>query len=364
MRDHIASDVLSFDFNRQGGNIANLGIEDQSGTVINPLHAAPWINGAEELPDHLALAERQLEGDFFCAPFGGNPGLPIHGWTANGDWEPADKDHDSSGGGLQTISYRLKQQVQGAAAVKTFRLRAGHRFLYQSHMLTGGTGHVPVAHHAMIRIIPGARLSFSPKQFGTTPKDPLETERERGFSMLAYPQTFTSPGQVRTVEGHNVDIRTYPFANNHEDIVVLAEAAGSRIGWSAALAIESGFLFFAVKDATTLPETILWMSNGGRKYAPWSGRHTGVLGIEEAATACHDTGEFASAGSPSRHGLVRGVKLEPGRSIEIRYGFGAVRPPGGWTEVADIQVSATTIRLVDISGDALTLPFDGAHFGL
>ena len=49
---------------------------------------------------------------------------------------------------------------------------------------------------------------------------------------------------------------------------------------------------------------------------------------------------------------------------DIRYGFGAIAVPPGWTEVADIQPFKSILVLRDIGGDAITLPFDGTHFGL
>ena len=179
--------------------------------------------------------------------------------------------------------------------------------------------------------------------------------------MFAYPQRFRSLSRIRTAAGKEVDARDYPFDQGHEDIVVLAEA-GSRIGWSAALAREDGFLFFALKDARRLPETVLCMSNGGRHYAPWLGRHSCVLGIEEVATSCHANGRFESTAEVSEEGLATGLVLG-GDDLDIAYGFGAIPAPPGWTEIADIQPSRALLVLRDIGGDTITLPFDGTHFG-
>lgn len=359
--DHIAVDTVAFDFNRHGGNLMNFVIRAEGGAAIRPLHTAPWVDEAGQLAEDIPLVERQLSGDFFCAPFGASAGPPIHGWTANGNWQQIgteDKD------GSVTKEYRLTEQVSGASVTKSLTLRSGHRFLYQRHRFDGGSGHLPVAHHAMIRVPGGARLSFSEKQFGVTPNAPLETNPEGGHSMLAYPQRFGDLGAVRTSDGKTVDAGTYPFSKSHEDIVVLANNKDAAIGWSAALAEQDGFLFFAIKEATALPETILWMSNGGRRYAPWLGRHTCVLGIEEAATSCHQNSEFSSTGETSESGLATGMTLQPSAVQEVRYGFGAIPAPEGWTEVAGIRIDKTSITLLDVGGDTVTLPFDGAHFGI
>ena len=347
-------------FDPQGGRIDDMMIETGGReTPLRPLHRAPWADHPEDLPEAIAPVERHLAGDFFCAPFGNQPGQPIHGWTANGTWVPGSIETDH--GGALTARYRLDRTVQGARVDKLLTLRPDHPFLYQIHHFEGGSGHLPVAHHAMIRVPGGARLSFSRKRFGLTPNEPLESDPARGRSRLAYPQRFEMLSQVATANGAMIDATRYPFDNSHEDIVVLAEAEPG-IAWSSALAADDGFLFFAVKDSRYLPETILWMSHGGRDYAPWLGRHTHVLGIEEAATSCHVNGHFTSAAGPDDHGLTMGLTL--GGTIEIRYGFGAIPAPSGWARVSDIRIGRETLTLVDIGGDSRTLPFDGAHFGI
>lgn len=359
--DRLCVDGITVDFNPSGGVIADLAIERGS-KVLRPLHRAPWVDSGEDLPEKLALVEKQLAGDFFCAPFGARPGGPIHGWTANGLWQRI----AAHGGadGQSTAHYRLEKNIQGATVEKTLTLQAGHPFLYQRHEFTGGSGHMPIAHHAMVHVPGGARLSFSRKAFGVTPQEPLESDPARGRSILAYPRRFGTLEALELTEGELVNARHYPFAERHEDMLVLAGDPSDTIGWSAVLAPRDGFLLFAVKDARLLPETMLWMSNGGRDYPPWSGRHMAVLGIEEAATACHETGRFDSTGAASRHGLSTGLTLAPDRSTSIAYGFGAVPAPTGWTEVADIHVTANTLTLSDVGGGEVTLPFNGGHFGI
>ena len=360
--DHIASDCVALDFNRIGGNLQNVVFTSGDGAEVRPLHTAPWVEDAASLPKEIALVERQLSGDFFCAPFGAGEGLPIHGWTANGSWQPDGTREETDGG--RSHSYRLRETVQGASVTKTLTVRPGHPFIYQRHRFEGGAGHLPAGHHAMIRVPGGARLSFSKKRFGVTPDSELESNPARGRSILKYPQEFSHLDQVRGADDIDLDIRHYPFSSSHEDLVVLAEDPEFKIGWSAALAAEDGFLFFAIKDAAALPETVLWMSHGGRDYAPWLGRHTYVLGIEEIASSCHDNGTFSSAADLSRAGLAQGLCLGEGSATEIAYGFGAIAAPAGWTEIADIKVGTSSISLIDVSGDKITLPFNGAHFDL
>ena len=355
--DRISTKGISVRFDPQGGVIDDVAIEID-GRTLHPMHRAPWLAPGETLPGDIAPVERKLAGDFFCAPFGrSGPDTPIHGPAANGNW----------GGGAQSVAagdavtarYELAEAIHGARLVKEIILRPGQPIVYQRHVFEGGSGHIPVAHHAMIYVPGGAALSFSRKAFGRTTTSPLETDPSRGRSLLKYPQRIESLAQVALADGGMADASIYPFADRHEDFIVLAEAEGARIGWSAALANKDGFLFFAVKDAVALPETLLWMSNGGRDYAPWSGRHLAVLGIEEAATSFHVNGERAGGSDPLR---ATGVELRAEAKSIVRCAFGAILAPQGWTRVSNIAIEGASLTITDAGGDSRKLGFDSGFF--
>jgi hypothetical protein len=344
--DIIAADGIAVAFDPTGGVIDDVIITCERGAQLRPLHKAPWTSDRDALPQSIPLIEQKLAGDFFCAPFAvSRPDVPLHGWTANGDWQRVNCTKPGASVGL----YNLRQQVEGARVTKEIKLRPGHPVVYQTHTLFGGTGHIPVAHHAMLHVPGGARLSFSEKSSGRTGLSAPETDPDKGRSILAYPQGFASLTSVRRSDGTFTDATFYPFSENHEDVVVLTEKPGAPIGWSAAVAARDGFVFFGVKDAFMLPQTVLWMSDGGRYYEPWRGRHTAVIGIEEAAVGFH---------LPENAFLPTGVDLAPGRTATLRYAFGAMPVPDGWTRVADITVSQGHITLTDASGDSRALPFD------
>jgi hypothetical protein len=355
--EQISARGINVRFDPQGGVIDDVAIE-ADGVTLHPLHRAPWLAAGEAVADHVAPVERKLAGDFFCAPFGKSaPGVPIHGPAANGSWRSGGQ--TIAADGAVTARYELQEAIHGARLVKEIALRPGQPIVYQRHIFEGGAGHIPVAHHAMIHVPGGAALSFSPKAFGRTTNSPLESDPSRGRSILKYPQRIESLTQVALADGGNADAGTYPFAARHEDFIALAEAEGARLGWSAALAAKDGFLFFAVKDAVALPETMLWMSNGGRDYAPWSGRHTAVLGIEEAATSFHVNGERDGGHDEMR---ATGVELREGAQPVIRYAFGAVPVPAGWTRISNISVTEGSLALTDVSGDSKAIGFDSGFF--
>ncbi|MGE0240706.1 MAG: hypothetical protein AB7F09_28430 [Parvibaculaceae bacterium] len=351
--DIISTDGISLSFRRASGIIDDLVIDCAGARELRPLHRAPWVRAGESLPDTVAPVESRLAGDFFCAPFGKtSPDIPIHGWAANGTWDEAGIARNESG--AVTATYVLREAVEGARLTKHLTLCSGHPVVYQRHDFTGGDGRIPVAHHAMLHVPGGARLSFSPKAAGFTPKAPLETDPKRGRSVLLYPQRFAALAEVRRADGGLSDARLYPFDRDHEDLIIMSEAPGARLAWSAALAKAQGFLFFAVKDAAVLPHTVLWLSNGGRSYTPWNGRHHAVIGIEEASL------DHRLIDDP-RDGAA-GLALGRDRTATVRYALGAIPVPENWTEVRDIGFGPDAITLVDASGDTRRVPFLAAHF--
>jgi hypothetical protein len=324
------------------------------GHNLAPLHTAPWvtddpIDRSAELPP----TEQGLSGDFLCAPFCANdvePG-PLHGWTANGPWQVTGADATS-------ITATLPRPILGATVSKTLQFRPGEPFLYQRHTFTGGAGEIPIGHHAMIRAGGPAALSFSPKALWFTPGGVPEPDPARGRALLRYPGTGKDLGAVPLAAGGTVDLHAYPFAQRHEDIVSLEEQPGHTLGWTAALRPAERDIVLLLKDARVLPSTSLWMSNGGRDYAPWNGRHTGVLGIEDSRS--YGTGGHRASISPNRlreQGCPTAFDLATNPTI--RYAIGAVALPAGWTRIAALSTDGRTLALRDIGGESLTLPFAG-----
>jgi len=352
--ERLAVDGIAVGVTPVAGMLTGLVIE-REGRRIAPLHQAPWIGEAmpADAAPHLGL----LEGDFFCAPFGrtDEEGVAAHGWPANGDWSEIAVERGTDGS--VTGRYALAQAVRGAEVEKAVTLRAGHPLVYQRHVLRGGQGAVPVAHHAMIHVPGGARLSFSDKDFGATPSAPLEGDPARGRSVLSYPQRFDGLADVGLGDGGRVDARSYPWAEGQEDFLTLFDPPDAGIGWSAAVAAADGFVFFAVKDAGALCQTSLWMSNGGRSYAPWASRHRAVLGIEEA-TAHFGDGRIVSAAANALSAAGYRTALPLGGEVVVRYALGAIPAPEGWREIAAVTLGDGVLTLADIGGGTASVPFD------
>ncbi len=331
---------------------ADIGLLDgftviDGGREISPLHRAPWVDGSEILPKDAAPHMARLGGDFFCAPFAGREdGSALHGWPANAPWTVARLE------GFR-LEARLDRLVQGATLTKTLNLQDDHPFVYQSHRFEGGTGRVPVANHANVSVKGGALIRTSPKHHWETPRDAQESDPTRGRSRLKYPARSIDPTAFPGLVGP-VDLTRYPWGPRHEDFVIGVEAAGSTLGWTAVTRPVQGDLFLSLRNPHSLPMTMLWHSNGGRDYAPWSGRHFGCLGVEEGAAA-QMLGVSTEADLPAPGYLT----LADGQGVTVRHAIGAVAWPTG-EAIASVRVVDGGLEVTGEGGATRALPFDTA----
>ena len=392
-----AHGALTFD--AAVGNIPRLRLKWDE-RWIEPLHNAPWRDEpAVQANAQLPPVDRRLAGDFFCAPFASaaDPGVPPHGWTANSQWDVAERrggwlravlgtaatsphvpltltlsphagraDDGGAGSATSRFSPSLRGEgpgrgmrgdtpgrtVLGSTITKTLELADDAPLLYQEHVIDGGSGILPVAHHPMLHLAGAGRFFTSPKRAVLTPDQPLEP----GRSCLAYPARSTDVTRVAAADGGTVDLTRWPIGARNEDFAVLVEAAEAGIAWSAVIR-EDDIVFF-LKDPAVLPVTMLWFSNGGRDYAPWNGRHIGVVGIEDGCAP--GVGGEAAAALPNPvadEGVATGLTLAEGRRHVIRHVTGAVPRPAGWTRIADIAATGDRLTISDGVGRQLRLPW-------
>jgi hypothetical protein len=340
----IRSDRASLAVTETGGHLSGVTFALGNRTV-SPLHTAPWSN--ESLPDDIPPILRILRGDFFCAPFGANDvisdGEPVHGPAANGKWQLR---HSSDA----TLDAELEETILGARLTKHIELRSNHAVVYQRHTFTGGQGRLPVGHHAMLRADPVLRLGFGPWVWAATPPAEIETPPS-GRSILAYPQMIADPGAALGSDGSQFDLTTYPLATDHEDLWSLVSDARQPFAWSAATCGDGGWVWFALKNPRLLPSTILWLSNGGRTYPPFSSRHIGVIGIEEVCSYFHLGHAASIVDNPiARVGVPTAIELKPAGAVTIPYLFGLAPVDQRFDQVTDIRAVDDGVVLVDRRG--------------
>ncbi len=357
----IEADGIRAVLDLRAGHVRSLSMR-QGGREIEPLHTAPWVDDPAITEDmRLDAVLRYLSGDFFCAPFGTSDveEAPLHGWPANAPWKMVETRAEESG---RTVArYELGHIILGAKVIKEFTLRAGHPFLYQRHIFMGGAGALPVANHAMTRFDAPGTLSFSPKLFAETPEFPLERDPAIGRSKLRYPARVTDLAKVPMADGGSADVTRYPIAADHDDFLSLIEDPANPLGWAAALRPDKRDVFLSLKNPKDFPITMMWFSNRGRDYAPWNGRHRGVLGLEEGRTyGGHGHKASIADNSWTRQGIPTALVLDPKGEVEVRNVIGGAALPDGWSKIASIAADGAQLVITEQNGQRITVPFDGA----
>lgn len=354
----LKSDCVELGITPVGGHLENVRFQTADG-VFTPMHTAPWTDEphTSDVPPMLRI----LRGDFFCAPFGDSDVLADeqrpHGSSANDRWTLVSRTDTR-------IELELARPILGARLRKRVSVRPGHAVVYQEHEFSGGRGTIPIGHHAMLRAPEPLLLSFSPWVWGGTPPTPLEPDPQRGRSLLAYPQTFDGLDHVRLADGRTTDISRYPTLDEHEDLLMLIADAARPYAWSAAVAPEAGWVWFALKNPHELRNTVLWLSHGGRFYPPFSRRHTHVIGIEETTSFFH-LGHRASIEENflNKQGHATAVDLRPDAPLRIRYAFGLAAVPSGFGRVRAIDPADGGINLTGESSRRVFAAVRLSHVG-
>lgn len=348
---------VRFSLDMSVGHLAALSIDD-GGRHLAPLHRAPWAGEPDAMfPDGTAPNAKRLSGDFFCAPFGLNDvePAPSHGWPANSGWDHQDTLCEA---GRLTVVFKLRKTVMGAHLEKRLTLINGHPFVYQEHRFIGGEGAVSAAHHVMVHMKAGGQLAVSPKSRALTPPTALEPDPALGRSILRYPAETDRLEAFPLAAGGAADLKSYPPGEAHEDFITLVEHKGHALGWSVISRHAEQDRVLVLKQPEILPVTMLWMSNGGRDYAPWSGRHTGVLGIEDGRASPLGHADSIRNNALSAKGVATAFDLGEGGDVVIRQVIGACAIAPGEGAVVDITTGMDALHLQLEDGQSRRLPFD------
>lgn len=334
-----------------GGQLAPVTFFPGTSNPIRPYAIAPWAE--EPIPASTPPVLATLRGDFFCSAFGGNDEpvrgqrLPLHGETANNPWEGIAQGETYAGAWLRL---GIDLPLQGGRCQATTALLADHSVVYQRHDFTGLTGALNPGHHATLKLpdVPGsARLSFSSARFAHTYLEPLEHAANNSASALAPNVEIKDLRRARCADSSVTDLTSYPARRGFEDLAVVCADPTLPFAWSAVTVAEEGYAWFALRNPQQLASTLLWFSNGGRGYSPWSGRHVNVLGVEDM-TAFFHVGLAASSRPNllSAHGIR--TYLDPGAKgrLSIPYIQGVTPIPAGFDCVADIGVDQGSDNLV------------------
>jgi hypothetical protein len=306
----------SFELQRLGGMLAPVVFRAPGRSDFAPMQVAPWADepGHDTLP---GLMQR-LRGEWPCVPFGGTTprsDLPAgwqpreagdgwgHGFASNHAWQwLASPDAltlalaIAAPDGMR-LTREVRADAQAPALDVTLRIEVAQACT------------LPVALHPTLRLDAG-RVAVDLPHAGeglTYPVDP-----EPGFSRLAANRRFAHLHAVPRADGSSADLTQFPQPVDSEELLLLQAVSGPVVldyldlGWSVAFDW----------DRAMLPDVMLWVSQRGRRHAPWNGRHL-ALGVEPVNGA-FDLGRVATP--PADHPLAsRGIVLVPGRPCVIRY---------------------------------------------
>jgi len=129
--------------------------------------------------------------------------------------------------------------------------------------------------------------------------------------------------------------------------------------WTAVTFPKERYVYFALRDPAMLRHTLLWISNGGRHYAPWNGRHTSVVGIEDTTSYFHlGLADSVKPNALSRLGIPTTIMLNRRKPVRINYLIGVAAIPPGFDRVKEIRAAKGGVDLIASSGKRAHAPLE------
>jgi hypothetical protein len=358
-----SSDVEAY-VTELGGHLAPV-IFDRRGRKIAPFSVSPWAE--EKLDRSIPPLLQALRGDFFCMPFGGNDTPfrgekhPPHGETANRRWtlQKLTKTKKES-----TLHLRMCTRVRAGRVDKYVSVREGHPAIYQRHVVSEMTGPMTLGHHPILKYPPASGsglISTSPFRLGQVFVRPVELPEDRGYSALKPGSKFDSLEKVETIFGTHTDLSRYPARRGYEDIVTLVNDPELPFSWTAVSFPAQNYVWFSLKDPRILRQTLMWISNGGRHFPPWNGRHINAMGLEEIT--CYFAEGLAKSvrkNPISSAGFPTTVQLSAKKPFTVNYIMAALPTPKGFDRVKSIEAlpDGLGVRVTSVSGKAIKAVLD------
>lgn len=239
------------------------------GRLVSPYSLPPWL--PQDHPDEPPVMQI-LRGDFFCFPFGASPQVNvIHGDSANATWSlVTQQDHQ--------LHLRLDSQQPKAAIDKIITLLPGHTAIYQEHRISGVTGVFSYAHHPILHL-PDCPCPISTSAFSHASILSSDLNDAHTRSTLKPGAALTSLDQLPLRHGGYASLSQLTSLEDCEECLTV-DHCQSDLAWTA-VAID-GYLWLSIKRQSDFPNTMFWVSNGGRHFSPWNSSHTRRLGVEDA----------------------------------------------------------------------------------
>ncbi|HAT20141.1 MAG TPA: hypothetical protein DCS85_08300 [Verrucomicrobiales bacterium] len=311
----LKSDCVELSVTQTAGMLAPV-IFRSGGSEFSPYALAPWK--PDELEGSLPNLLKYLRGDFFCLPFGPQDNGDPHGDTANAEWSLVKQGED-------LLHLAIEPGDVGGRIEKVLRLKSGHAAVYCEHRISGIEGHFSYGNHPILDFSglaegQGRVTTSSFRWASVNPglfSDPANDEYQalvpgaRFTDLREVPLATEPPSAPDQVSAAGTtDLTCYPARQGFEDLVMLVNEEANKdqpFAWTAA--VLDGCVWFSLKNPADFPATLFWISNGGRRGAPWDGRHLGRLGLEEVCS------HFADNVTSSREDKLDGENIPTTRSF-------------------------------------------------
>ena len=270
---------------------------------IAPLATPPWAR--EPRTPGQPLCVEFMRGEWPCIPFGlagPSPEVaprwrpffseaaegPLHGPGSNLHWSLLDRSP-------RHLSLRVDYPAEHEIAWVERRLSvADGRAAVDCELavMARRDARLPIGLHPIVRLprrSGAARLRLGAFKFGITCPYRFEAKG----SVAGLDRRFTDLARVPAADGRPFDLSRYPLEGAYEDALQLCGIEG-RCELDN---LEEGYTFSVEWDPVAFPSCIVWISNAGRKSAPWNGRHL-ALGIEPVCSALGLGNKVSEAENP------------------------------------------------------------------
>ncbi len=325
-----ASDFVQGEVQSLGGMLGPVSF-DLGGRLVQPFAIAPWADEEDEEHRRLPGILQRLRGEWPCVPFGidaPRPDLPEdwrpprgmegavvdsfpHGFASNHHWRLLKAGRRSvtigidypEGHAIGRLVRTVTAAVDSAALDLALEIHARHDC------------RVPVGLHPVYKLPERPRrLHLDLAEQSRSWTFPLEVEA--GRTALRPDQRDAPPNALLSREGDLIDIRTLPLPGESEDLVLLTGLGGS-ISFTYP---DLGYSIVQTWNAAHFPACCLWISAGGRRFYPWSGRFRG-LGVEPVAAPFDLGPATAAAGSDPlcRSGVPTSIALTAAEPFRTEY---------------------------------------------
>jgi hypothetical protein len=312
------------------GGMVDVEFHLPSGKTVSSMYKAPWM-GEPPGPDVSAMLQR-LRGDWFCVPFGaGHPvqdlaprwkggnepesGGLVHGHGAHHNWSILRLTKSE-----MTVVIEYPENHPIRRLERTIRPSPGERAVrFDLAVEVRDNVSIPIGLHPTFRLPPepgSIRLEPGAFSFGLT----YPGDFEPGATLLKPDALFDSLEKVETRKLERIDLSRLPFEGDSESLVQLCGMDGR-------------FDIVNEKEKTRIriqwvpehfPSCAIWVSNRGRKFAPWNGRNLAV-GIEPVCSAFEMGTVVSKNANPiSESGIKTCVSFKAGEVWRTQYSIAAI----------------------------------------